>query len=91
MVHRKVQTLQIPCQYGFIHQTEGPDAFWSLSAENDWVCDEAQYGSNIMTAQGIGIIINSIVFMQLSDRYEGDNIASITDTLASGKNSNVLK
>jgi hypothetical protein len=45
------------------------DSFWSLSAENGWVCDKAEYGSNILMAQSIGIIINTLLFLQPSDSW----------------------
>jgi hypothetical protein len=46
---------------------DDPSAFWSMAAENDWVCDYENYGPNMFMAQNIGIIINTIIFMQLSD------------------------
>ena len=58
---------QIPCPNGYIYEDYDPDAFHSLSAENDWVCDKEEYGANLLLAQAIGIIVNGIIFMQISD------------------------
>ncbi len=48
---------------------EGDSHFWSLSAENDWVCEDATRGSNLFMAQCVGYILNTLFFMQLTDRY----------------------
>ena len=60
---------QTSCKYGYVHESvnDAPDAFWSLSAENDWVCEDSEYGSHVLTAQGVGIILNCIAFLHLSD------------------------
>lgn len=59
---------KVSCQYGYVHQREGSDHFWSLAAENDWVCDQEERGANLLMAQSVGIIFNSLLFMQVSDR-----------------------
>ncbi len=60
--------LQVSCEYGYVHQKDGYNHFWSLTAEDDWVCDRKEYGSNLFMAQNVGIILNSLLFMQISDR-----------------------
>ena len=61
--------MQVDCQHGYKHQrpNDADDFFWSLSSENDWVCQNSDVGSQVLTAQGVGIILNSVIFMQLSD------------------------
>lgn len=51
----------------YVHDMSSADAFWSLASEYDWVCDKNGYGSNVLVAQNIGIIITALIFMQLSD------------------------
>ena len=58
---------QTQCTNGYVHSMAESDAFWSLTAENDWVCDKAEYGPSILTSQSIGMILAGILFMQLSD------------------------
>lgn len=50
-----------------------------MSAENNWVCNDSELGSNILSAQYIGIIINSAIFMQLSDSWGRKPVFHITN------------
>lgn len=61
------QEEQVPCPYGYVYDDDKSDAFYSLSAENDWVCEKEEYGSNLLMAQSVGFIFNSLIFMHLSD------------------------
>ena len=40
-----------------------------MAAEYHWVCEKAKYGSDVLVAQSIGIILSNVVFMQLSDTW----------------------
>ena len=53
----------------YIYDETRDDAFKSLAAEYHWVCEKAKYGSDVLVAQSIGIILSNIVFMQLSDTW----------------------
>ena len=59
------------CIYGYTHEREEDEVsngyFWSLTAENDWVCDQDIYGANMWLAQSVGFILHGIIFSQLSD------------------------
>ncbi len=54
--------------HGYIFDMSADDAFWSLASEYEWVCEKSEYGSSILVAQSIGIIVSTVIFMQLSDR-----------------------
>ena len=59
------------CIYGYTHEEKEEGIsngyFWSLTAENDWVCDKEVNRGNIWLAQSIGYIFHGIIFSQLSD------------------------
>ena len=57
------------------------DAFWSLASEYDWVCDSAELGSTVMTAQNVGIILSALIFMQLSDSWGRSPVFHITNII----------
>ena len=61
-------TLQTTCVNGYRHNHIDDSPFWSLVAEHDWVCDDASRGANLIMAQNIGIVVNGLIFMQLSDK-----------------------
>ena len=59
---------EVSCQNGYVYDMDASDAFWSLASEYDWVCEKSELGSSVLVAQSIGVIVSTVVFMQLSDR-----------------------
>ena len=58
---------KVSCSNGYVFDEQASDAFLSLSMENGWLCDKGELGSNLLMAQQVGFILNSILFMHLSD------------------------
>ena len=73
-------TQQESCS-SYVHDMSRDDSFWSLSSEYDWVCDKAEYGSTILVAQNIGIIVSMVIFMQLSDAWGRRPVFHITNMI----------
>jgi hypothetical protein len=71
---------EVPCS-SYVHDMSGSDSFWSLSSEYDWVCDKAEYGSNVLMAQNVGIIISTLIFMQLSDKWGRRPVFHLTNII----------
>ena len=65
----------------YVYDMTTDDAFWSLACEYDWVCDSAEMGSTVMTAQNVGIILSALIFMQLSDSWGRSPVFHITNII----------
>ena len=65
----------------FVYDMSRDDSFYSLATEYDWVCDQADLGSTVMTAQNVGIIISALIFMQLSDSWGRSPVFHITNII----------
>lgn len=65
----------------YIHDMTADDAFWSLAAEYDWVCDKAEYSSTVLAAQNVGIIVSTLIFMQLSDIWGRRPVFHLTNII----------
>ncbi len=66
--------LKVPCEFGYIHESASTSSdpqgfFLSLAAELDWVCDKFPNGPNLLMAQGIGYILNSLVTAHFCDSW----------------------
>ena len=57
-----------PCS-NYHYEQDKSKSFYSLSSEYNWVCDKAEFGSNVLVAQNIGIILTNLIMMQLSDTW----------------------
>ncbi|TRY77763.1 hypothetical protein TCAL_10421 [Tigriopus californicus] len=75
------ETNKISCPNGQFFNLSSSDAFHSLAVENDWVCDQADRGANLMMAQSIGSIINGLIVMQLSDSWGRKPVILLTNLL----------
>ena len=74
------QDPEIKCS-SYVYDMTTDDAFWSLASEYDWVCDSADLGSTVMTAQNVGIILSALIFMQLSDSWGRSPVFHITNII----------
>ena len=62
--------LQISCKeangYRILRTYNG--SFWSLKSEMEWFCEDKHYADNVLSAQSAGMVVTTLVLMQLSDR-----------------------
>ena len=71
---------QVACSK-YVHDMTADDAFWSLASEYDWVCDKGHKGSTVLAAQNVGIIVTTLIFMQLSDIWGRKPVFHLTNLI----------
>ncbi|XP_023349584.1 solute carrier family 22 member 15 [Eurytemora carolleeae] len=70
------------CEGGnIVYNTTHENYLNSLTVQQNWVCDQKLRGSNVLTAVVAGVIFNSLIFGQLSDKIGRRAILHITNIL----------
>ena len=69
------------CEHGYLFDADIDDPFWSWTSENEWVCDQASFGPNILMAQSVGIVISTFIWLQPSDTWGRLPVLHITNFL----------
>ena len=63
-----VGVMQQPEANGYVTKRVYDGAFWSLTSEKQWFCEDYGYAPNLFSAQTAGMVISTVILMQLSDK-----------------------